>query len=242
MNTSTDTELAELWGTRPNLSEADWGRFYGVVARALSGCNPSLLRELGLQKHSQVADFFAEKIWPRTTWHAAAPYGAGGLCRYFSRYLSDQLKSAAWQHQASHVGVELADEEKTAESTLGRFDEVLRVTGRTEAGLRQSAREFLVTLDEGAIRLTVHACDENAGALSKTASRLGIASYHYKALQLGITRKKGEFYAGYESSLIGKWLVKDLNIEIVPDNMQEIFVALKILCDEALSICGDTGE
>lgn len=239
MQTSTDKELSDFWGARPTLSESDWSRFYGVVARALSGCNPGLLYQLGLEKQSQVDDFFAAKIFSRSTWNAAAPYGIGGLCRYFSRFLTDQLRSADWRHQLNHVDLEEADNEAPTESTLGDFDEVLRQAGRTEAKLRESARVFLSTLEDSGVYLATNACDEHAEALSKTASRLGIASYHYKALQLGITRKKGEFYGGYNKTLIGSWLTRDLDIEIQPDNMREIFVALKILCDEALSLCED---
>jgi hypothetical protein len=241
MQISIDKELIDLWVARPTLSQADWTRLYGVVAGALSRCNPTLLYPLGFDKQSQVDDFFVAKIYSRSTWYAAAPYGIGGLCRYFSRFLTDQLRSADWRHQSAHVALEEADNEDTPESTFGDFDEVLRQVGRSELEIRESARLFMSGLEKWAVHLTTHACDEHAEALSKTASRLGIASYHYKALQLGITRKKGELYAGYETTLIGRWLTHDLGINIQPDNMREIFAVLKILCDEALSLCEDIG-
>lgn len=241
MQTTTDEELQYFWSARATLSESDWNRFYGVVVRALSRCSPGTLHELGEDKLVQVTDFFISKILEKSTWKNAAPYGKGGLCVYFKNYLLDEIRKPENRHRAANVEVEQLEEEVPAESTFGGFDEMLRQTGFTEEAVRLSARTFLSSLDQQMIWLAIHACDENAMALVKTASRLRIASYHYKSLQLGITRKKGEFYAGYDKTLIGRWVSRDLNIAIQPDNMREIFAVLKILCDEALSLCEDVG-
>ncbi len=52
------------------------------------------------------------------------------------------------------------------------------------------------------------------------------------ASKAGITRRKGEFGKGYEVTQIGKWLVRELGLELGPNSA--VLAALKILCFESL--------
>jgi hypothetical protein len=105
--------------------------------------------------------------------------------------------------------------------------------GYSNQDVRERAKIFLNQLDETArIYLALHACADAPEPLYKIAERLRIPSYHYRAHQLGITRKKGEFGEDYETTQIGQWLTKELGLELKAN--PEVLQALKILCFESL--------
>ena len=105
--------------------------------------------------------------------------------------------------------------------------------GYTHQEVRQRAQIFLDQLDEiGRIYLALHACADAPEPLYKLAERLRIPSYHYRAHQLGITRKKGEFGDDYEATQIGQWLGQELGLELTAN--PAVLTALKILCLESL--------
>ena len=81
--------------------------------------------------------------------------------------------------------------------------------------------------------------DADGEPLNKLAERFSIASYHYKAGQLGITRKKGELHEGYEHTKIGSWLANTLRIGIVPENIDLVLDAFQALCTAAFFVRQD---
>lgn len=235
MESVQEGELIQLWRDRPSLGQTAWARLYALVLTALKSCNPRQLHEAGGSRDQHVQDFFVLKVFEAATWHSAPPYHQGALCAYFTNYLRDQLKSAAHRHESAIDDPELIASIPANDEAIDPSDALLFDSGLAESAVRDSARGFLASLEDWArVYLAVHACADEAEALSGIADRMQIASYHYKALQLGITRKKGEFYAGYEKTRIGHWLSTELQFEIQPENAREILLALKILCDEAL--------
>ncbi len=103
--------------------------------------------------------------------------------------------------------------------------------------VKSSARHFLSKNQEWVnLYLSLHTCVDNQTLLplSKLAELHQIPSYHYRARELGITRKKGQFEEGYEKTILGKWLLS-LRINTKIENRGAIEVAFKILCFEALS-------
>lgn len=110
----------------------------------------------------------------------------------------------------------------------------------TDRALLQSALSFFRSLTEiDQLYLALHACDADGEPLYKLAERFSIASYHYKAGQLGITRKKGELHEGYEHTKIGSWLANTLRIRIVPENIDLVLDAFQALCTAAFLVKQD---
>lgn len=126
------------------------------------------------------------------------------------------------------------------------FEEVAeeRLTKRSSPfhqHLYQQARQWLTVVEPWISNyLAYHLCPEAEEAipLSTLAKMRSIKSYDHKARQLGITGEKGGFFAGYEKTLLGQWMVQ-CGIEVaqarteydIREQMQE---ALKMLCAAAL--------
>ncbi len=103
--------------------------------------------------------------------------------------------------------------------------------------VKSSARDFFFENKEWVnLYLSLNTCvdDKTQIPLFKLAELHQIPSYHYRAKDLGITRKKGQFEEGYEKTILGKWLLS-LGLSTKIENRGAIEVAFKILCWEALS-------
>ena len=228
------TRLTPLWENREALTEAEWEELYRLVFGILSKSNPSILRSLPESKEHYIQDFFLLKVFEPAKHNSASPHGPNELCSYFNNYLIDVYRSAGLRTTEL---VENYDEvERTCEHardyatpTDGEFFDY----GISHQDVHQRAQTFLDQLDDiGRIYLALHACSDAPEPLYKLAERLRIPSYHYRAHQLGITRKKGEFGEGYESTQIGSWLTKELGLDLSAN--PAVLGALKILCLESL--------
>jgi hypothetical protein len=229
-----NNRLTPLWENRESLTEAEWEELYRLIFGILSRSNPSILRSLPEPKEHYIQDFFLLKVFEPAKHNSASPHGANELCSYFNNYLIDVYRSAGLRTTEL---VENYDEvERTCEDARdyaapadGEFFDY----GISHQDVHQRAQTFLVKLDEiGRIYLALHACADAPEPLYKLAQRLRIPSYHYRAHQLGITRKKGEFGEGYEDTQIGSWLTKQLGLDLSAN--PAVLTALKILCLESL--------
>lgn len=234
-----EVALRQLWGNRAQLSQAQWGELYDHVVFGLRYmCNTPQLLSLGDTREEYIQQFFMVKVYEGDYANPAVPAHFGALCHWFRNFLLDILKSA--QHARENPLNDCDDDEtqQVAEdmSLRDQMEQVLFESGLDEASVRKSASEFLASLEKADhLYLACHHCpDGKAEALSSLAQRMRIASYHDRALKLGITRKKGEFEKGYEKTHIGKWLTQSLGFQCTRDFIQEIFAGLKILCDESL--------
>lgn len=226
--------FVHLWKSRDALNEAEWEELYRLTFSILSKSNPSILRSLPESKEHYIQDFFLLKVFEPAKHNSACPHGANELCSYFNNYLIDVYRSAGLRTTdlvEDYEEVERACEEAHDHSAPadGEFFDY----GFSRQDVHQRAQSFLEQLDEiGRVYLALHACADAPEPLYKLAERLRIPSYHYRAHQLGITRKKGEFGDGYESTQIGHWLAKELGLELTANTA--VLTALKILCLESL--------
>jgi len=226
--------LLLLWKSRDDLTEAEWGELYKLVFGILKRSNPQILRSLPESKEYYIQDFFLLKVFEPAKYNSASPYGANELCSYFNNYLTDVYRSASLRT------TDLIDDWSEVERSCGESTNALSPADTefvdyklTHQAVQVRAQEFLEQLDDvGRIYLALHACADAPEPLYKLAEQYRIPSYHYRAIQLGITRKKGEFEAGYESTQIGSWLSKQLGLELTPN--PAVILALKILCHESL--------
>ena len=190
--------LIQLWKSRDDLTEAEWAELYKLIFGILKRSNPSILGSLPESKENYIQDFFLLKVFEPAKYNSSCPHGANELCSYFNNYLIDVYRSA---------GLRTTD-------FVENYDEVERTCGEshddalsdrefydysiTHQDVHRRAQAFLDQLDDvGRIYLALHACADAPEPLYKLAEQFRIPSYHYRANQLGITRKKGEF---------GEWL------------------------------------
>lgn len=229
-----DNNLTRLWKNRDNLTEAEWIELYKLIISTLKRSNPSILRSLPDPKEHYIEDFFLLKVFEPTKHNSSSPHGTNELCSYFNNYLFDVYRSANLRT------TELVDDYdkiehicEDARSYTAPPDGEFFDYGFNHQYVHQHAKLFLDQLDDiGRAYLALHACADKPEPLYKLAVRLRIPSYHYRAQQLGITRKKGEFGDGYESTQIGHWLTKELGLELTAN--PAVHTALKILCLESL--------
>ena len=229
------SQFIGYWERRAHLDPAGWHAFYQLTHRFLAACPVrSFAAELGERK-VLIDDFFHDKIFMSAGSDAPAPFGAGALCQYFRRYLVDRTRNAWDAHRVSDEEAGTAYE-GCAFTRVDDIDKILADGGLNIESVVAAARDFLAAQEEAErLYLALHTCADEAEALSGLAERHRIASYHYKAKKLGITREKGACEAGYEKTRIGEWLTRTLAVPLTAERQDEILAALKILCLVSLS-------
>ena len=226
-----EAELRALWGKRPELGEAGWARLWELISLGLKRCRPAQLGKFSDDFDDLVSDFFISKVFEPRRFHSGAPEHFGALCVYFGRFLLDRLPSGTHVSLDEERDGNLDDDEsagcgcaiETHESMPGGID---------GDAMLASAHGFYTGLPEWAqLYLGRSICpDDDNEPLYKLAERMGIASHHYKAQQLGVTRAKGDSWRGYEKTLIGAWIQKDLHCPIDPEHQDTIHAAIALLC------------
>jgi hypothetical protein len=236
-----DNRLSHLWDNREELSESEWEELYILIVKILNRSHPSILSSLPESKEHYIHDFFFLKVFEPTKHNSVSPHSANALCSYFNNFLIDVYRGASLRttdlvENYDEVERTCEDARDYAAPSDGEFFDY----GISHQDVHQRAKCFLNQLDDtGRIYLALHACADAPEPLYKLAERMRISSYHYRAHELGITRKKGEFHEGYEATQIGKWLTKELGLELTAN--PAVHTALKILCLESLYQYQQTG-
>ncbi|NVZ08217.1 hypothetical protein HW932_02950 [Allochromatium humboldtianum] len=247
-----DAELVDLWARRDTLNQAEWERLYQIVHAVLGNYRPSELSGLPEEKSFYIQDFFLYKVMKLPAGSSRIDH-AGALRVFYLRHLKDHLRDAKKirQHfvQAASDGGEdtenhWLDNLPAEPIEVGRptdmFEE-LSEYGITQATVSCSARDFLCRSEAWVpVYLAFHFCPDKdySETLVSLAARLKISSYHYKASQLGINwaaNKAGNQGKRFADTVIGRWVSRDLGIEIQPENTHAILTVFKILCLEALN-------
>jgi hypothetical protein len=233
-----EVELRDLWLRRADLGEREWARLWSLIWTGLAKCRPSQLRSLNDSYEDLVADFFLQKVREPRLFHSSPPEHFGALCVYFSRFLLDRIRTEKVFFQIDEerdAGSGDDDHSSPCRDADNVFEPVMG--GLDGEKIRTSAKEFFASLPDWAqLYLSLSICPdtEEQEPLYKLSERMSIASHHYKAKQLGITRAKGETSAGYEKTMIGGWINQRLNIPIDPDHQEYVGAALAVLCLVAL--------
>ncbi len=240
-----EAELLQLWARRAVLEKSGWDRLWLLVTGALMRTSPSVLRNLPDTKQDYVTDFFLNKVLHGRYGDPAAPESAlssvRALATYFNNYLIDIHRSVANRNtvfvedqQLLDTMADDADESAASPCACGGATPEEQVA---EASLFEAAKVFFDSLgEEEQLYLAAHTCDGDGDPLYKLAERHKIASYHRKAGQLGITRKKGELHNGYEKTRIGAWLSEVLKINLYECEPQDVLQAFIALCRAAFAI------
>jgi len=231
-------ELKTLWQAG-RLGKVDEWRRYELVFKALRELSAQqkisvLLQQLKHERDDYIGDYYLSRIFQSGQSEPLHHIGALGF--YFRRYLLDCLK---------REGREIPDDEPPEVPSEGcvtdAFAQLVERSGQTEQQIRGSARAFIATLPGWAhLYLRFYQCaDEHQKIrLSGLAERYQIASYHYKAQQLGISpERKHPDPTAYQDTLLGQWL---LSIRVLPleaddtEGRAAFQAALAIFCQEIL--------
>jgi len=236
-----DSVLADLWQRRARLSHDEMASIYTTVRHALTAYHPQELKALGEDKEELISQFIYLKVFrleanhtqPATFPLHSAPSNSHAVCAYFRRYLIDCLRSASRQRNVSLDDNDvLAEIDRQAALHPDPVGSVLMQYGLTETVVRESACEFIASLDKPDLLLLAGSLgwlSNQKGGLSEIASRYRIASYHYRARKLGVTLRKGAIPADFACTGIGQWIEQSLGIDIAPANRMAILVVLGIL-------------
>jgi hypothetical protein len=232
-----EADLISLWARRSELGKPEWDRLWTLVTKVLGQCHPAVLRQLAGEHGEHVVDFFLNKViqdkYTQTRLDSAA-----ALATFFQRYLLDLVR-----YEARRPTTYLDDETTLDHLSETGDDNVASNMASAQSGPAESshwkqllgaASTFVHGLGhEDQIYLSLHACDDESEALYKIAAKYNIASYHYKAGQLGITRKKGELPEDFERTRIGIWLTKTLGLRVAAECAEDILEAFEALCEAA---------
>ena len=239
LTVTEERELRSLWGGRSHLDREQWERLWQLVTSVLRQCQPTVLQQLPDTKEAYVSDFFLNKVIQGKD-AGTQLESASALATFFQRYLIDIQRYLA-RRPTTYLDDEalvdhLADTDSDCDIPESRTSADCPGDHAQRRQLLMAAAEFFGALSrEDQLYLSLHACDDDGEPLYKLAKRFEIASYHYKAGQLGITRKKGELPAGYETTRIGHWLTNTLGMRIAPDFIDEILEAFEALCEAAMA-------
>jgi hypothetical protein len=237
----SDANLQDLWSRRNSLNESEWTRLYGIVLAALKSYRPDILSSLVDDHDVYVQEFFQDKVFRPDLLSRLDHVGAIRVA--YKRYLHDRYDSEKVR-RTEEITEEYSNGEAPAEtnenancnSDDGNEFKALSYAGFTPQAVSESATRWL---REAAAwvpaMLGFHFCPdrEHSEPLVRLSNRLGTRSYHYKAEKLGITGIRDRTWG--RETLIGRWLTKDVGIEIADENLSLVHAALKILCYAALT-------
>ena len=221
------TPVLDYWvRRRVGLSEREWSDFFLLVTHLLMRTrlgpeygDPAMRRDL-------IQTFFSEKIFANArTSEAGALENVHALHGYLKNFTRDiARRENAYmplpddQDLGGHGDGSECDDGSSVDQDLG-LGQRLREVGIDPGEAAASADDFVASLDPlDFTYLSEHACadDDAREPVSSIAARLRASSYHYRAKQLGITRSKGETFAGYEQTKIGRWM-RSLGAVLAPD-------------------------
>lgn len=243
MSLLTDREevrLKQCWSNRGQLDPRQWEELWMLVFKVLRQCHPSILGTLPDDKQDYITQFFLAKVYDNR-FAGGQLLSSNALCTFFKNYLVDVQRHHAIRATSSIDTEAILDrmaEEEGSSVADGLACEAMSPRVDAEMGelLKEAARFYESLEIEEQIYLSLHSCDPDGEPLSKIAARYRIPSYHYRAGQLGVTRKKGDLPPDYEKTKIGRWMKDKLGLSIQGDAIQDIREAFMALCEAAIAM------
>jgi hypothetical protein len=242
-----DERLGDLWYRRDTLSDEEWHELYDLIVRILSAVSFSHYQDLDETPENCIHTFCADKVyWPmKQPQYQARRMHAGGLVDIYANYLLDLMRARRRSSQDHFIDPASGETEEDPcdlfERIGGKADEEdpLYDLGLARERILSAAQQFLKDTEEWVrLYLARHHCPDAESALprARLAEDYEIASYHYKARQLGIAFPKGGFrnYEEFAKTDLGQW-VTGLGVEVSSENQKAIDEVLQILCLAALN-------
>lgn len=227
-----DVKIVDYWNRRgPGLSNEEWLEFYSLLVPVLMRTRlPPEFSAAG-KRRDLVHTFFYDKVFLNAGTSKAGPLqNVHALHTYLKRFALDLLEPdpADGGGDGGPTAGLAAPPQQTDHTRL------LVEAGIDIGAAMHSADQFLKDLEPGERGcLQANSCVDPSQAepISRIAERFKMGpGYHRKITALGITRTKGETYAGYETTKIGRWLCS-LGARLGPDWRAELAALLIVLCE-----------
>jgi hypothetical protein len=234
-------DLRDLWRRKLELSPPEIGRLFTLVSLALRRYSPPELQSLPDSKEELISAFICNKLLQldrsadcpplaRENDGHSAPSSSFAVCAYFRRYLIDCTRSAAFRRTESFENLPDDGHHELAQQDDESVDSSLRSLGLSLERVSTSASTFIQGLDAPERLLLCEGFGSDAeGGLVAVARRHHIASYHYRAGKLGLVHRRENIPKGYEKTLIGEWICKELKVSIDKENAPAILAIFEIL-------------
>ena len=243
-----DAELGDLWYARDTLDNPGWVRLYDIVNTLLEKYPSPLLSTLKGPRKDYVQDFFCDKVLRPDA--VPARIHVGALKVFYNNFLKDEIKrlSRYRKNFSDNHGIE--EDEGGGLGTMGSYPaaqdnpwgdpglKALVEEGHEIPLVLKAAKKFLSDADEWVpVYLAFSFCSdaEKKEPLVHLANRLGIPSYHTRAVDLGINWSPGKGGKTFGETQLGRWVERDLGISLAAENHALVLAAFKILCFEALN-------
>ena len=249
----SNTKLNELWHQRATLDNDQWLCLYRQVIHILNRCHFRELASLADEKEEYIQSFFLEKVLNKAPSPHQGEIHAGFIQTAFRYFLTDQLR-----HPSNRDRVYLDTPEDGAFDDAERLDQMhqkasvdecatqtveqmLEEHGLNTQQVHDSALQWLKAQETWAqLYLAIHFCPDPQDlppTLKSLADKHHVASYHYRARQLGITNKKSDLPSDFGKTAIGRWAIS-LGVDITPENITVLHYLFKCLCLATLSLEG----
>lgn len=230
-NNNDDVKIVDYWNRRgPGLSNDEWLDFYSLLFPVLMRTRLPPEFSAADKRRDLVHIFFYDKVFLNAGTSRAGPLqNVHAVHTYLKRFALDLLAPDGGEGGADDDTADLP-----APLQPAGHAQLLGEAGIDVGQAMHSADRFLVDLEpgeRGCLRANSCADPSQAEPISRIAERFKMGpGYHRKIAALGITRSKGDTYAGYETTKIGRWLCS-LGARLAPDWREELAALLIVLCE-----------
>ncbi len=243
-----DARLTALWNRRGTLDQAEWGELYGLVAAVLTKARRAWLDGLRDERDDYVNGFFLEKVLlPAGRDSPAREMSGNYLLGFFRNYVNDQFDkearrgagltdSLAGDDEGETVAENVADHREFSFSE-DEVEEVLTHYRLSRAELTASAQAFLAGLETWQKQVLIrHQCADPGQTLplSQLQEQFPHSASYYRVKQLGVLHGCRSLPADYRHTEIGRWLTRELRLNLTLEDYPMLAVALRVLCLVAL--------
>jgi len=247
-----DARLTALWNRRGALGQAEWAELYGLVAAVLANTRKAWLEGLRDEREDYVNGFFLEKVLlPAGRDCPPREMSRNYLLGFFRNYLHDQFDKAARRgagltdslddmgyddDDGETVSADLADGREFVFSQ-DEVEEVLAHYRLSRAELTLSAQAFLAGLETWQRQVLVwHQCADPGQSLplSQLQGPVMDSVSYYRIKQLGVLHASRGLPYEYHKTEIGRWLTRELKLNLTLEDYPMLAIALRVLCLVAL--------
>jgi hypothetical protein len=238
-----ELQLRALYARRSTLAGRELETLCLLIMRVLRRCAApelSALRESDDPRDVRdryINDFLIAKVLDVERFSVSRLDSVGVVVLYFRRFLKTAIKAQSRRRDKEEYD-EGRDDVEDDESACGcPREETDAFDAESSDALLDHARQFACSLEKRYQVLLLSYCANEP--VFTVARRYNIASAAHHAGKLGITKKHGAVPPAYGKTLIGRWMVQTLGIDIVPSSRSDILRAMGALCAASFELRTD---
>jgi hypothetical protein len=232
-----ELQLRALYARRSTLAGRELETLCLLIMRVLRRCAAPELSALRDGRDRYINDFLIAKVLDVERFSDSPLYSVGALVDHFRNLLKTAIEAQRSRPDREEYD-EGRDEVEDDESACGcPREETDAFDAESSDALLDHARQFACSLEKRYQVLLLSYCANEP--VFTVARRYNIASAAHHAGKLGITKKHGAVPPAYGKTLIGRWMVQTLGIDIVPSSRSDILRAMGALCAASFELRTD---